>query len=61
MIGTLELLARCEIFAFSCNTLEVIRVVLKAFALLDQGEIGFPREKKPGLPVSCLVRIREAG
>jgi hypothetical protein len=30
VVGTLELLAWCKVFAFRCNTLEVIRVVLEA-------------------------------
>jgi hypothetical protein len=30
VVGTLELFARCKVFAFRCNALEVIRVVLEA-------------------------------
>lgn len=41
MVGALELLARRKIFAFGCNALEIIGVVLPAMArLVCIGEAG---------------------
>jgi hypothetical protein len=37
VVGTPELLARCKIFAFSCDAFEVICVVLEA-CVVESGE-----------------------
>jgi hypothetical protein len=46
VVGTLELFARCKVFAFRCNALEVIRVVLVACVVEIREELNSQKQAR---------------